>query len=126
MRAGVLLAQVVRVVGGHQRQSGLLRQAVQLRNEPAVLVQVVVLHFQKEVLPPQNVGVRVRQAQRVVVLVREQRLRNLAAQTRREADQPLGVPRQQIQVDARFVIEALQVSRGDQLDEVAIALLVLA
>jgi hypothetical protein len=42
------------------------------------------------------------------------------------ADEPFRVLRQQVQIDARLVIEPLQVPRRDQLDEVAIPLLVLA
>ena len=57
--ARVFLAQVVGIVGGHQRQAGFLREAVQLRREPAVLLQVMVLHFEEEVVAAEDVGVGV-------------------------------------------------------------------
>src|ERR1019366_2864466 len=49
------------------------------------------------------------------------RLRQLAAETRGQADQPLGVLREQLAVDAGLVVIALEVRGADQLDEVAIA-----
>ena len=59
-------------------------------------------------------------------LSREDGLGDVAAQAGRHADQALGVLRQQVDIDARLVVEAVQVGGGDQLDEVAVALLVFA
>ena len=126
MGAGVVAAQVVRIVGGHQRQAGLLREAIELRGEALVLLQVVVLHFEEEVVAAEDVGVGVGQAAGVVVLVGENGFGDVAAQAGGHADQPFGVLRQQVLIDARLVVEAVEVAGGNQLDEVAIAFLVLA
>ena len=126
MRARIFLAEIMRVVGGHQRQPGLMREAVQLRREALVLLQVMVLHFQEEIVAPEDVGVGVGQAAGVFVLVGEDGLRDMAAQAGGHADQPFGVLRQQVQVDARLVVEAVQVAGGYQVDQVAVALLVFA
>jgi hypothetical protein len=91
-----------------------------------VLVHVMVLDFQKKVVLPENVRVGVRHPPGVLVLIRQQRLRNVPAQARRQRDEPFRVLRQQVQIDARLVIEPLEVPRRDQLDEVPIPLLVLA
>ena len=48
------------------------------------------------------------------------------AQACRQRDQPLGVPRQQLLVDPRLVVEPLQECRRDQVDQVAVAFLALA
>ena len=48
---------------------------------------------------------------------------------RRQADmrdQPLGVLREKVLVDARLVVEAVEVAGRDQVDEVAVAFLVFA
>ena len=55
-----------------------------------------------------------------------QGLVDVAAQAGRHRDQTLGVPREQVLVDARLVVEAVQVPGRDQLDEIAIAFLVFA
>ena len=50
----------------------------------------------------------------------------MAAQAGGHADEPFGVLVEQVHVDARLVIEAVEIGGGDQVDEVAIALLVFA
>ena len=49
------------------------------------------------------------------------RLRQLATEARGQADQTLGVLREQLAIDAGLVVVALEVRGADQLDEVAIA-----
>ena len=87
---------------------------------------MVILHFEEEIPGAEDVAVLVRHAARIVVLVGKQCLGNVAAQARRQADQPLGMRRQQVGIDARLIVEAFQVRRGYQLDEVAVAFLIFA
>ena len=47
---------------------------------------------------------------------------HLALQAAAQADQPLGVLRQQLLVDARPVVEAFRVAGGHQLDQIPVAL----
>ena len=126
MRAGVVLAQIMRIVGGHQRNAGLRGQAVDHGEHARIRLQAVVLQFQEEILRAEQVGVFVGQALGFFVTVRQQGLIDVAAQARRQRDQALGMPRQQVLIDARLVIEPVQVAGGNQLDQVAIAFLVLA
>ena len=51
----------------------------------------------------------------------QDRLRQLPAQTRREAYETLGVLCQELLVDSRFVVMALEVRGADEPDEVAVA-----
>ena len=74
----------------------------------------------------EDVAVVVRQALGVVVAVRQQRFVDVAAQAGGQGDQALGVPGEKVLVDARLVVEAVEVAGGDQLDQVAVALLVFA
>ena len=126
MRARIIAPQIVRIVGRDQRQAGLVRQPVELWRELFILIEVVVLNFEKKVVAAENIRVRMRQTTRVFILVGENRLRNVPAQAGRKTDQALGMLGQQIQVDARLVIEALKVRGRDELDEIAVALLRLA
>ncbi len=126
VRARIFFAQVMRIVGGHQRKAGFAGEAHQCGREALILLQVVVLHFEEEILGAEDVAILVRHAPRIVVLVGKQGLRNVAAQAGRHADQSLGMRGQQVGIDAGLVIEALQVRGGHQLDEVAIAFLVFA
>ena len=64
-----LLAHVVRVVGGHQRNARLLREPVQLRDHDLVLIQAVILNLQKEIVLAEHVGVAVGQALGFLVAV---------------------------------------------------------
>ncbi len=124
--ARVVAMQVMRVVGSHQRNAGFLRQPVHLRGDQLVLIQAMILNFQKEIALAENILIRVRQAAGFVVAIGHQRFVDVAAQAGRERDDPSGMLRQQIFIDARLVIEALQKASGNQLNQVAIALLVFA
>ncbi len=123
---GVVFAQVMRVVGDYQRDSGFLREPVDQGHDDAVLIEVMILHFQEEVVLPEHVGVLVGEAAGFLVAIGEQGLVDVASEARRKRNQALGVTREQFLVDAGLVVEAFQAGRRDQLDEIAVALLVLA
>ncbi len=86
----------------------------------------MVLDFEKVIALPEDIGIGEGQPLGFVVLVGKDRLRDVAFQARRKRDQPLGMLRQQVQIDARLVVEPVQVGGRNQLDEVAVALLVFA
>ena len=62
----------------------------------------------------------------LVVTAVDQCFRHRAAQARGESDQSAAVLGEQVVVDARLVVEALQKAGGNQTNEVAIAFGVLA
>jgi len=124
--AGIVAAQIVRVVGGYQRQAGFRRQPVDGRHQALILFEVVVLNFEEEIAFAEDVRVGVGGTAGIVVAVGQQDFGNVAAQAGGHADQPFGVPREQVLVDAGLVVEAFQEACGDQVDEVAIAFLGLA
>ncbi len=126
VRPRILFAEVVRIVGGDEREAGFAGKAHEFGCQALILLQVVVLHFEEEILGAEDVAILVRHAPRIVVLVGKQSLRNVAAQAGRHADQALGMRGQQVGIDARLIVEALQVGGGHQLDEIAIPFLVFA
>ena len=91
-----------------------------------VLLEAVVLHFEEEVVLAEHVRVFVGEAAGVVVLVGQEGFVDVAAQAGRQRDQAFGVAREQVLIDARLVVEAVEVAGGDQVDQVAVAFLVFA
>ena len=126
VRAGVFAAQVVGVVGGDERNARIHGKAVDLRSQPLVLLEAVILNFEEEVLFAEDVAIGVGEAARVFVFVGEDGFVEVAAQARREADEAFRMGGQQIFIDARLVVKAFEKRRGNQLDEVLVAFLVFA
>ena len=67
--SGRRLAQVVRVVGRHQRDSGVARQLVHQRHYDLVFLQFVILDLEEEVLLAEDIGVLVGEPFGFVVLL---------------------------------------------------------
>src|SRR5579863_6128205 len=126
VRAGVFAAQIMRVVGGDQRDAGFDGEAIDLGDETLVLVEPMVLNFEKEVFLAEDVAVGVSEPAGVVVFFGENGFVEVAAQAGREADEAFGMCGEEILVDARLVVEAFQERRGNHLDQVFVAFLVLA
>ena len=126
VRAGIVLAEVVRIVGGDERDAGVGGEAVEERVDYFVLVELVVLHFEEEVVLAEDVCVLVGEAAGVFVFIGDQGFVDVAAEAGGEGDDAFGVRGQQVLVDAGFVIEAVEVAGGDEVDQVAVAVLVFA
>ena len=109
-----------------QRDAGVVGETVNLRQHGPVLIQAVILQFQKKITLSEHVGIGIGHPARFLVAVRHQGFVDIAAQAGRERDQPLGVLRQQILVDAGLVVEAIQKTGGNQPDQVPVTLLVFA
>ena len=80
VRAGVVTAQIVRIVGGDQRDAGFLRELVHQRDQALVLIEAVVLNLEEEIVAAEDVGIGVGEAAGVVVTIGEDGLVELAAQ----------------------------------------------
>ena len=63
---------------------------------------------------------------RHLVTVGSQRHRHLAPQAGGKANQAVGVPRQQVLIDPRLVVETFEIGGGGELHQVAVAALVFA
>ena len=85
-------------------------------------VQALVLHFEEEIALAENVAQPVGGVARFVVALPS--TSGSATAPLRQAESAISPRlclRQQVVIDARLVVEAFEESRGDQLDEVAIA-----
>ena len=122
----VRLGQVVAIVGGNQRDAAFFGQAHQVAVHANVLFEALVLHFEEEILFAENVAEAMRVGFGLVVLVGEDRVGHFPAQAGGQRNQALAVFGQQFMVDARLVIEPIEVAGGDQLDQVLVAGLVFA
>ena len=114
----------MRIVGDDERQLKLPGELRELRIQPAELLLPVLLQFDV-VASGEHVAVPAGRLARVVVTAIRERRHQLARGAGGEHDEPLAVRREQLAVHARAVVEALQVRGGRELDQVAVAGLVL-
>ena len=125
MRHGVVAVRVVAVVGRQQRRPDTACDLDQLRVRPVLVGQPVVLELDEEVALPEDVLQPGRPPLRLVLVARQQRLQHDTAQAAGRGDQPVVVSFEELPVDARLVVVALEVRGRGQLHEVAVALDVL-
>ena len=124
VRARVGVAEVVDVAGGDGRQLQLLRKLDELRQDARLHLEVRVLQLDVDVVPPERLVSRSSSASASVA-----RLSSSALQTRplRQPDRairPLRVLLEELPVDARLVVVALEVAERGELDQVRVALVV--
>ena len=111
----------MRVVGGHQGDSGFAGEAQQAVIDLLIHFQALILHLQEEVPFSENVAQAVSGVARVGFAVFHHRFGDFAAQAGGESDQSAGMLGEQLEIDARLVVKAIQEAGGDELDKVAVA-----
>ena len=125
MGLGVLLPEIVGVVGADQGNARLLVQAQQAPVHRGLLGNAVVLKLQIEIATSQNVlhgqGIFLGP----LIVAADQAAGNFTGQARRQADEALGVPAQQVQVDAGLDIEPVHKGLAHQVRQVPVTGLVL-
>ena len=121
----ILPVEEVDVVGGHKRQAELSGQSDDLRVDLLLRLETVILELEVEVALGEKRGVGPGGLLGLLVLAAGQEEVDLALETARQPDQPGGVPGQELLVDARPVVEALEISLGQELAQVPVALFVL-
>ena len=124
VRVGVLVPQVVHVVGGDRLEAGLLGELRELRQQLALLGQAGVLQFDVDVLRAEKLGKApdLGESGRVVAVAEQHR--RLAAHAAGERDEALVILAEKLPVGARLVVVALEIGRRRELDEVPVAGLV--
>ena len=125
MRVGVFGAQVVHVAGADGRQPQLIGQLDQYRVDLVVLFEVGVLDLDVEVLLAEDLDHQIHLGPRRRLVALHDRLVDAAGQAATQCDQALRVLLQQVEIDARLVVIALEIAQGDQLDEVVVSLKIL-
>ena len=121
---GVLVAQVVHVVGGHGAQAGPLGEQRELGQQLALLGQAGVLQLDEDVVGAEELGEAPHLVERGLVVAVLEQLRDAPAHAAGEGDEALVVLAEQLPVGARLVVVALQVGARGELDEVPVARLV--
>ena len=122
VRAMVAVRQIVHVVGRHQRHVQLARDGHEPFVDDELLVDALVLHLEEQVAVAEDVPELRRRLERLPLAAGPDLGCHLPLQAAAEADQPLGVPGEQVFVDARLVVEPFRVARRDELDEVLVTL----
>ncbi|MNC35700.1 hypothetical protein D3C75_841920 [compost metagenome] len=97
------------IIRNHQRNIAFRRQGNQLRIDPFLFRNAVILQLQIKVFA-KNLLIPLRRFICLIVTPVQQMLRHLSAQTGTEADNTLGVSRQSFHVNARLIVLALQMA----------------
>ena len=121
----VLAVHIVQVVRRDESDIVLLGELDEAGVGLALLRQAVVLDLEEEVLTAEDLEVFAHERVSALHIVLQDGARDLAGNAGREADDALVVLAQEVLVDARLVVHALDVGQRDELDEVAVARLVL-
>ena len=111
---GVLLAEIVGIIGADQGKPRLLVHPEQRLVYQGLVPDAMVLHLQVEVLRAKNTGQLQRVAFGIFVLSIPQLPGNLPRQACRQRDQPPAVLSQQLQVDAGLDVKPLRPGHGNQ------------
>ena len=115
-------AQVVDVAGGDGRQAALLGELDELRGDPLLHLEVRVLELDVDVVAAEDLLEPVELRLGVGAAVLLERLADASGEAARERDQPRAVALEQLPVDARLVVVALEVAERGELDQVRVAL----
>ena len=122
MRERVVGVEVVDVAGRDERKARLRRERDELRVDLLLLGEAGVLDLDVRRVAPEDLDEPVEVGARVARAVLRERPRDAAGEAAGERDDALRVPLEQLPVDARLVVVALEVAERRELDEVRVAL----
>ena len=118
MRFVVGALEEMDVVGRDQAETEVAGPAHQMGVDLALRVHPVIMNLDEEIPLPEDVAVLGGQPESALRIAVEDGAAHLAFQASAQPDEPLGVPGQKLLVDARLVVEPLEVRGADQLDQV--------
>ena len=124
LRRGILLLHIMQIVCRHQAKTKLLRQLLQLRADLVLLIEVMVLNFQKVIFFAENINIFLNTAACSLQVILQNHLRHLAGNTGTEADNALVIGAQYVLVYTRFIVKALQLTDADDFHQVMVACIV--
>ena len=111
VRLGIALAEVVHVVGRHQREIQLPGQRQDALVDDLLILDPLVLHLEEEVAGPEDIAQAGGGLERGPGLLDLECAGHFALEAAAQADEPLGVLGQQVLVDARAIVEPFRVTR---------------
>ena len=115
---GVLLIQIVAIIGGDERDAGLPAEVDELPVDLLLLREAIGLQLEEEIAAAEDVVEFARYRLPGLGAPAHAGLRHLPTEASRQPDQSLAMLAQQLLVDARVVIEALQVAHRVQVGQV--------
>ena len=121
VRARVLVAQVVDVAGRDERQVPARGQVDELRVDPLLHLEMRVLELDVDVVGAEDLRQPVELGLGVLATALLERLAHAARQAARESDQALRVLLEELPVDARLVVVALEEAERREPDQVRVA-----
>src|SRR6266511_1568070 len=119
--ACILVSEVVHVAGGDERQVRARGKLDELGIDPLLRLEVRVLQLDVGVVAAEDLREPVEVGGRVLRAALLERLRHAAGETAGERDQPRRVRLEQLPVDARLVVVALEEAEARELDQVPVA-----
>lgn len=125
VRMVIVLAQIVAVIGCHQRDAEFLLHTEHVRMDLLFEFQPLILNFEEEIPFPKDVLIARGHIARGLILARHQVFAKFACQAAGEADQPARMLGEIALRDARLAIEAVQRGFRGNAYQVAVAFLVL-
>ena len=121
---GIVFAQVMAVIGGHERQAEIFLELEEAGMDAVLHLQSLILNLEKEVLFAENIGECSGGRAGGVVIALGQAFRDFSFEASGEADQAAGMFGEKLLAHARFVIEAVQRGLGRDLYEIAVAFVI--
>ena len=118
---GVLALGVVDVVGRDDLDAYLSRNLDEQRIDAPLLFYAVVLEFDVEVARLEHVAQHNRIVFRLFIVVFEQQLGDSPGKTRGQTNHPFGMLFERLDIYARLVVKTLDIRHAVQLNEVAVA-----
>ena len=120
----ILPFHVMDIVGDNQLHAVFFRKDMQLPVDGPLFFQVVVLHFQKEIVFAENINIFPQRSFRPVQIPLQDHLRNFSLYAGRQADDALAVFAQDILIDAGLAVKAVNKTERHQLHQIVIAFLI--
>ena len=110
LRIRVGAAQIMRVVGSHERDAGLTGKAQKSRVHFLLLLNSVILELEIVAVLAEQLPHRKRMLLRLVVVACGEHTGDIARKTGGKADKTLAVLREKLEVDPRLCVKALRKS----------------
>ncbi|MBV6508734.1 MAG: hypothetical protein JJLCMIEE_01800 [Acidimicrobiales bacterium] len=121
MGDGIVTPHIVTVVGGDHRSIEVLCDAQQLRVGTPLVVDAVILQLDEEVVPTEDLLQSTGLLESRVEAVVQQALQDVTPEAASGGDHAITVRIEQLPVDARLVVVALEERTAGELNEVAVA-----
>ena len=126
LRVGIVSSEIVYVVRCDERDPRILGKAEKLTVYFLLLLDTVVLYFKIVAVLSEKGTHEKGVLLGFFIVAADQKLWNIACQTRGKADEPLVMLGEQFHIDAGLGIEALGVGFGDHIAKIFVARFVLA